>query len=160
MKRNLIITGRWVLGHKDQWRLTIDPYIEVYSTVNNKLVPTSAFIITGHEKINGQRTFNANNVTLDDIEGSSQRLTLLNLGDLSNVVGHDYVLFLLLEPTDLSVTSNIIFEAYVDDIKLETDYEPLDLEIVNRLKALKSPTSITYTKRSYGGSYTPSAKSC
>lgn len=155
MKSKIIIQGRWVLGYKDQWRLTIDPYVEVYNTTDNKLVPASAFLLADLERLDGKRKFNINNVTLDDIEGRSQRLTLINMGNLSSMDGYEYDMILLLEPTDLSLSNNVVFEAYVDEIYLEDDDEELDLEIVKRLKALKSPSSITCTQRSYGGNYVP-----
>lgn len=158
MKSKVIVQGRWVLGYKDQWRLTIDPYVEVYATKNNKLVPASAFLLADLDRLEGERKFNINNVTLDDIEGRTERLTIFNMGDLSNVHGYDYEMFLLLEPTDLSVSNNIVFEAYVDDIVLDEDDEPLDLEIMRRLKTLTAPMSVTCTQRSHGGNYVPSTQ--
>lgn len=153
MTSKLIVSGRWVLGHKDQWRLTIDPCVEVYGVESGKLVPKSAFFLADLELIESNRKFNSNEVTLDDLEDGSQRLTLLNLGNWSDVDGWDYEVYLILEPTDLAVSNRCVFEAFVDEIKLEEDDEAVDIELVKRLSALRSPTSITCTQRTPGGVY-------
>jgi len=151
MSSKLIVSGRWVLTDDNQWRLTIDPCIEVYMIENNKLKPASAFFLANLEMIESNRTFNSNEVTLADLNGETQRLTLSNLGNWSDTDGWDYEVYFLLEPTDLSKSNRVIFEAFVDEIEFDEDDEMIDIELIRRLNALKSPTSITCTQRAPRG---------
>lgn len=154
MSSKLIINGRWVLTKDDQWRLSIDPYVEVYSIIEGKLKPASAFLLANLESTTCNRVFNNNAVTMKGAnlfvpDQGDKKLSITNLGDFSSIDGWDYQFYLLLEPCELSPTVGTgIFEAFVDDIQfgLDEDDEPLDLEILKRLNALKSPTSITCNK--------------
>lgn len=147
MTYKLIVSGRWVLSENGKWRLTIDPCVEVYSSENNKLEAKSGFFVADLELLEYNRTFNSNEVTLKDLTEDNKRLTLVNLGNWSAMDGWAYDIYLLLEPTDLKKSNRVIFEAYVDEIVLDEDDDPLDIELIRRLKSLKSPTSVTCTAR-------------
>ena len=153
MASKLIVSGRWVLSDKGNWRLTIDPCIEVYASENNKLEAKSSFFVADLELLEYNRTFNSNEVTLKDLTEDNKRLTLVNLGNWSAIDGWAYDVYLLLEPTDLKKSNQIIFEAYVDEIVLDEDDDPLDIELIRRLKSLKSPKSVTCTDRTSSSYY-------
>lgn len=146
MLTKLIIQGRWVLDGVENWQLTIDPYVEVYKVENNRLVINGAFLLADLDCIEDQRKYNRNAVELEDLNGTNDRLTIVNLGDyIGDRSGYEYQIHLVLAPTDLAESARTtIFEARVSDITVDEDEDELiDIEIVRLLKTLKAPNTLT-----------------
>lgn len=155
MNSKLIVHGRWLLTDELKWRLTIDPYVDVYKSEGAKLTLVSSFLLADLDRIS--ETPKSLGLTIVDLDLVGKHMSLTHLGDLRmpDASGYSYDMYLLLAPTEINAKEEHISGIFVDTINLEPDDEPLDIELVNKLKALKNPSSIVCTLADYGVPYAP-----